>query len=87
MGQLVRAEVRLKRSRAIEDSKAGRHAAEGAKDDEPGTQPTFGKSVPVSLVLWSNLFARYGPIGGSWRGAIGDIEGWTVVLWNRTELL
>ena len=74
MSQLVRAEVRLKRSGAVEDAKAGHHATKGTEDNQPGTQTAFGKNVSVSLVLWSSLLAKYGPIGGSQRRMIGHIE-------------
>ena len=75
MSQLVRAEVRLKRSSAVEDAKAGRHAAEGSQDDQPSAQTTFGKSVSVILVLLLSLFAICGPIGGNQRGRIRNLEG------------
>ena len=76
MDQLVRAEIRLERSGAVENAKAGRHAAEGAEDDEPGTQTALGEGVSISLVLWSDFFARYGPIGVDWTEWTCSVEVW-----------
>ena len=87
VGQLVRDEVCLKRPRAVEIAKAGRHAAEGAKDDEPGTQATFGKGVSIILVLWSRLPGRCGLPGGKWNGLIDDIKGWSVGFRDGRQLL
>lgn len=76
MSQLVRADVCLKGPGAVEIAKAGRHATEGAEDDEPGAQAAFGILVSISfilrssLVLLSSLFARDGSLGGDERDTI-----------------
>ena len=81
MSQLVCADVRLKRPGAVEIPKAGRHAAEGAEDDEPGTEAAFGILVSISfllrssLVLLSSLFARDGGLRGDERDTIEALKG------------
>ena len=81
MNQLVRADIGLKRPGAVEIPKAGRHATEGAEDNEPGTQAAFGILVSISsilrssLILLSILFVRDGRLGVNERDTIEGFKG------------